>query len=661
MKGIRLILLFLLALLAPSAASAYSQKYYQSSYYSQSYYQSYYQSSYYSGAGGAAHTDYRILTYTGSTQTFTVPTGVSSLRVVVVGGGGGGGGDSNGWGSGAGGGCGGGVSGTTVSVTPGQTISYYVGAGGAGGAGPTANGSSGQGSYFGSVSGAGGGWGRNGYYNLYGSYAGGSGGGSGGGGGGNGWPGFYALNAPGGKGGNLAPNNYSTAGGYCTGAAWSGTLTSYITAVSFSTGDGGYAPGGNSYWGGGGGGGLIINNSTVNATEGNQSPNNNGKGYGGGGGGANASGPAGGSGAPGVIYVEWTAPAASCSVSFAKNPIDYGASTTLTWSSSGATSVYIQNIGYVTTSGSTTVSPAETTNYACTASGLGGSDGTHNAVLTVNEPVAPTCSITVSPSTINQGDSATVTWSSTGATDLYIDYIGYVSTAGSTTVSPSATRTYAGAAAGDGGTADCTGTLTLTVRRSCTLDGETLEHGQSDTFYTSLTAPTGQLCSSVAQTRTCNDGTLSGSATYRYASCSCAPVYSCSGSAILYTNSSCSTSTTTTCVAPTFCSSGASTCTNPTPDFVDDGDYSGHLQARPQVVRPGRTTRIHWNVDNVESCTVTGSNGDSWTALDSGNPGKVSSAISERTSYTLDCDTYGDTAFSPETIYVNVVPVFQER
>ena len=78
-------------------------------------------------------------------------------------------------------------------------------------------------------------------------------------------------------------------------------------------------------------------------------------------------------------------------------------------------------------------------------------------------------------------------------------------------------------------------------------------------------------------------------------------------------------------------------------------------------MRPGRTTRIHWNVDNVESCTVTGSNGDSWTALDSGNPGKLSSAITERTSYTLNCDTYGDTAFSPETIYVNVVPVFQER
>jgi len=55
---------------------------------------------------------------------------------------------------------------------------------------------------------------------------------------------------------------------------------------------------------------------------------------------------------------------------------------------------------------------------------------------------------------------------------------------------------------------------------SCTLDGVTVAHGQSRTFYSTNSVPAGQSCSSVAQTRTCTNGTLSGSNTYNKASCS---------------------------------------------------------------------------------------------------------------------------------------------
>ena len=51
----------------------------------------------------------------------------------------------------------------------------------------------------------------------------------------------------------------------------------------------------------------------------------------------------------------------------------------------------------------------------------------------------------------------------------------------------------------------------------CNLDGVTVSHGDSQTFYSEHTT-SGQ-CSAQAVVRECNDGTLSGSSTYQYASC----------------------------------------------------------------------------------------------------------------------------------------------
>lgn len=50
--------------------------------------------------------------------------------------------------------------------------------------------------------------------------------------------------------------------------------------------------------------------------------------------------------------------------------------------------------------------------------------------------------------------------------------------------------------------------------QSCLFDGRTIAHGDSITGYTSSAVPFGQVCSTVAETRTCNNGVLSGSAQY---------------------------------------------------------------------------------------------------------------------------------------------------
>jgi hypothetical protein len=87
------------------------------------------------------------------TSSWTVPSTVTSIEYLVVGGGGGGGG-AGGTGSGGGGG-GGSVKTGTLSVTPGDVINYTVGAGGT--AGVTVNGGGGADSIFGTITAGGGG------------------------------------------------------------------------------------------------------------------------------------------------------------------------------------------------------------------------------------------------------------------------------------------------------------------------------------------------------------------------------------------------------------------------------------------------------------------------------------------------------------------------
>lgn len=90
---------------------------------------------------------------------------------------------------------------------------------------------------------------------------------------------------------------------------------------------------------------------------------------------------------------------------------------------------------------------------------------------------------------------------------------------------------------------------------------------------------------------------------------------------------------------------------------------SGHLQAIPALLREGDTTRLYWKVENAARCTVTGSNGDRWTALSSGTSGKTSSPIRSQTTYTLYCEALAgaNPPFVKEHAIVNIVPQFREK
>jgi hypothetical protein len=263
-----------------------------------------------------------ITSFTSGSGTFSVPTGLTSVEVLVVGGGGGGGAGSGGHGSAGGGGAGGVVYVSSYPVTPGGSVPYGIGTGGNGRSGAPSIGANGFGvsgnnSNFGPVTAVGGGGGGGG--NAVG-LNGGSGGGAfpGNASVGTGTqpsqnPGVANLTNNGNPGG---PGVGKPGGGAGGGATQAGQYTDpqrnggagFTTSISGSSviyggggGGGGHGPTslspGNGGPGGGGAGGT---------PSGAGQPGTTNRGGGGGGGGENPS-PAtdGGPGGPGIVIIKF--------------------------------------------------------------------------------------------------------------------------------------------------------------------------------------------------------------------------------------------------------------------------------------------------------------------------------------------------------------------
>ena len=77
-------------------------------------------------------------------------------------------------------------------------------------------------------------------------------------------------------------------------------------------------------------------------------------------------------------------------------------------------------------------------------------------------PAAPTASLTADPATIEKGQSATLSWQTTNATDVKIDGIGPVQPSGTRSVTPDASTTYHLTATGAGGSQEATTRVTVT-------------------------------------------------------------------------------------------------------------------------------------------------------------------------------------------------------
>ena len=171
---------------------------------------------------------YTVVTYTSGSGNWSVPTGVTSVEVLVVAGGGSGGsGSGNTTGTAGGGGAGGVVFNGSYATTPGASIAYSVGAGGAAvtSSGTSLVGLVGNNSTFGTITAYGGGYGGK-------------------------------DSTPGGNGGcgGGGPSGIGTRATGTAGQGFDGGITSYLANLAAT----GYGSGGGGGAGGQGGDGVTI-------------------------------------------------------------------------------------------------------------------------------------------------------------------------------------------------------------------------------------------------------------------------------------------------------------------------------------------------------------------------------------------------------------------
>ena len=149
--------------------------------------------------------------------------------------------------------------------------------------------------------------------------------------------------------------------------------------------------------------------------------------------------------------------APTCTLTASPTTLTQGNAGSLIWTTTNASSVSITSIGNVEMNGSRTISPSVSTSYTLTATGNGSTVHcvTHITVVTVQN--TPSCTLSVSQNTINQGQSVTLYWSGSNVTSMTIDQgVGSVNpTSGSQLVYPGTSRTYTATASGPGGTVTC--------------------------------------------------------------------------------------------------------------------------------------------------------------------------------------------------------------
>lgn len=137
--------------------------------------------------------------------------------------------------------------------------------------------------------------------------------------------------------------------------------------------------------------------------------------------------------------------------------------------------------------------------------------------------------------------------------------------------------------------------------------------------------------SCAATTLTCIDSTHYGS--YTDSSCTVFPGATCSTGQVCVNGSGCIGSAATGCL-----SVNSQTCSP---------------EKTKASVRRGSAAELYWSTQNSTSCTVVGTNGQSWSGI-SGL--QTTSAIQNQTTFTLSCD---NGALVKKAV-VNILPVYQE-
>ena len=172
--------------------------------------------------------------------------------------------------------------------------------------------------------------------------------------------------------------------------------------------------------------------------------------------------------------------------------ISVGGSSTLNWSTTGATAVTITpgTFTSASTSGSTTVRPTSTSTYTLTATNSAGSVKTTVTVAVQAAPLPVINSFAASPASISSGSSSKLSWTTSGATRVAITPGMFTSTSasGSTTVNPTASTTYTLTATNTAGSTTATAKVTVaTASSALTITTSSCPGGTQNAGYAGCT------------------------------------------------------------------------------------------------------------------------------------------------------------------------------
>ena len=166
-----------------------------------------------------------------------------------------------------------------------------------------------------------------------------------------------------------------------------------------------------------------------------------------------------------------SAPGPSIVFNASPESIQKGQLVTLTWMVSEATEVNIEGIGKVSAKGTKKVKPSDAgvTTFTLTATGTGGTKTESVEVEVLGGPL-PTILFSASSESIQNGQTLTLNWQTTNATEVSIEGIGKVPVSGTKKVKPTKSTVYTLKATGENGTQ--TATVEVEVEEAPTIEAK---------------------------------------------------------------------------------------------------------------------------------------------------------------------------------------------
>jgi len=127
-----------------------------------------------------------------------------------------------------------------------------------------------------------------------------------------------------------------------------------------------------------------------------------------------------------------TTPAPTCVLTANPSVIVKGNTSTLSWQVTNASSATLTGFGNLSlssanASGTKTVSPSSTSSYTLSVLGTNGNTITCTAGVLVTLPPAPVCTLTADKLVLEQGETTTLRWTISNATEAYLQHLDAVS------------------------------------------------------------------------------------------------------------------------------------------------------------------------------------------------------------------------------------------